>query len=256
MMDKIAVTHTMTLDRSMLKTFMTWSDDRKTFEPDPKVLASTFNLSKLEQQYASDGVWPKNHIIIEGETNPIGRKAIKARSGYEGDLNLDRYQSYSQEPYDTRKKRKVYKPCRIAIQANLPWNEKNDRLSGICRELADGINQLTQAGYTVSLDAIYYLKNVFKKLPGYVLLTTRLKTEESDYSALEILAHKSFPRLSAFCSLMTCFKETGRTDYDESYGSSINRLPDSVLDAYDIAIQAMHSPHYVKQAISSLTAKN
>lgn len=255
-MGKIVLTHTMTLDRSMLKTFMTWCDDRKTFEPEPKILTETFNLSKLEQQYASDGVWPKNHIIIEGETNPVSRKSHKARSGYEGDLNLDRYQSYSQEPYDTRKKRKVYKPCRIAIQANLPWNEKNDRLSGICRELADGINQLTQAGYTVSLDAIYYLKDVFEKLPGFVLLTTHLKTEETDYSALEILAHKSFPRLSTLCSLLTCFKETCRTDYDESYGSSISRLPDSVLDAYDIAIQAMHSPHYVKQAISSLIAKN
>ena len=255
-MDKIALTHTMTLDRSMLKTFMNWNDERKTFTPEPKILTETFNLSRLEQKAASEGIWPKNHILIEGENNPVGRKAIKARSGYEGDLNLDRYQSYSQEPYDTRKKRKVYKPCRIAIQANLPWSEKNERLSGICRALAEGINRLTQSGYTVSIDAIYYLKDVFEKLPGYVLLTTRLKTEETDYTALEILAHKSFPRLSAFCSLMTCFKETGRTDYDESYGSSINRLPDSVLESYDIAIQALHSEPYVKQAISSLIAKN
>ncbi len=108
----------------------------------------------------------------------------------------------------------------------------------------------------MSLDAVYYLKDVFEKLPGYVLLTTRLKTEETDYSALEILAHKSFPRLSTLCSVLTCFKETGRTDYDESYGSSINSLPDSVLESYDIAIQALHSPSYVKNAISSLIAKN
>ena len=242
--------HNVTLNPENLANLLSWKDRRVSF--DPRTLKRQFDLSEQEQEQARLGIWPKAEIS-QSIGEPVSKKRYKARSGYEGVLNLDRYQSYSQEPYDTRKKRKTYKPCRIGIQCNLSAKETNDRLAGICGVLAESCNQLAEAGYSVSIDTLYYGSNIFtldKNEKDF--FTLNIKTEETDYNALEILSHRSFPRLSTFVCLKSYIDSTGRSDFREGLGRSLDGLPEGLEADYDIIIPNTANKDTVRQAIQSL----
>lgn len=249
------ITHTDNLSPETLKSFMTWEDPQGVFRGSIQKFKEHFNLDETEQEQTRKGFWPKQPIVeVHGE--PAAKKRFKGRSSYEGTLNLDRYQSYDQEPYDVRKKRKIYKPCKIGIQCNLSWRESNERLAKICTTLANGINELNENGFSVSINALYHSQDIFKKDKNtFYLMTLVLKTEETDYNALEILAHRSFPRLSNFTMLRSLFKKTGRTDYLQGLGTSIKGLPKTLEASYDILIDNLTTPEGVKKAIDDLLSQ-
>ncbi len=244
------------LSANALQAFFTWKDSRGGFRYVGGETEKFFSVTHTEYMNAQQtGVWPKAEIS-QSIGEPTAKKRYKARSGYEGTLNLDRYQSYSQEPYDTHKKRKTYKPCRIGIQCNLGCTETTDRLAGICTELSIGINQLTESGYSVSIDSLNVVRGIFTATQSdektIHLMTLHLKTEDSDYDALEILSHKSFPRTSTFACIKSVIDTEAREDWDRGLGYSVDNLPaDADLD-YDIIIKNQDTKDTVRQAIQSL----
>ncbi len=249
------ITHTDNLSPETLKSFMAWKDPEGVFVGSVQKFKEHFNLDETEQEQARKGFWPKQPIV-EACGEPTAKKRFKGRSSYEGTLNLDRYQSYDQEPYDVRKKRKIYKPCKIGIQCNLPFKESNERLAAICTTLANGINELNENGFSVSIDTLYHSQDIFKKDKNkFYLMTLTLKTEETDYNALEILAHRSFPRLSTFVMLRSFFKKTGRTDYQSGLGLSVKGLPKNLETSYDILIDNATTPEGVKKAVVTLLSQ-